>query len=435
MADAVDASYGLDLSFGFAPDAPAVMDAAERGLRHLQTYQATERGLSQSYPPEAARRVPTATLKAKLAKADKAVWPLSLLGRAAVNSSLKTAAGLSAKPDARQDLPLIETMQSELERLDELQDQAGRVSAWSGLATDEPKLSRTLEVCRRVREATARTASTPEALVTVRAAVRSAVVEGNELLAEAMPTRQATASWKTAHAALELVLERFCAAAQCDQPLDDPDLLGRVAAMSSAILANQPKLRDWSLWRKARREAQSLELQTLVDALETHRIKAGEALPQFETAYAKWWAGVRIDQDDRLRFFVPQQEADRIADFRALDDRVADLTVRYIRAKISGQIPDRNSVSKASGYGVLRHQLSLQKPRKPIRSLLTEMGPDVTALAPCMLMSPLSVAQYLPADAALFDLVIFDEASQITTWDAVGSLARGRQVVIAGDLT
>lgn len=433
VADAVDASYGLDLSFGFVPDAPAVMDAAERGLRHLQAYQAAERGLSQSYPPEAARRVPTATLKAKLAKADKAVWPLSLLGRASVNSSLKTAAGISAKPDARQDLPLIETMQGELERLDELKGQAGRVSAWSGLATDEPKLSRTLEVCRRVREATARTASTPEALVTVRAAVRSAVVEGNELLAEAMPTRQATASWKTAHAALDLALERFCAAAQCEQPLDDPDLLGRVAAMSSAILASQPKLRDWSLWRKARREAQSLELQTLVDALETRRIKVGEALPQFETAYAKWWAGVRIDQDDRLRFFVPQQEADRIAEFRALDDRVADLTVRYIRAKISGQIPDRNSVSKASGYGVLRHQLSLQKPRKPIRSLLTEMGPDVTALAPCMLMSPLSVAQYLPADAALFDLVIFDEASQITTWDAVGSLARGRQVVIAGD--
>ena len=48
-------------------------------------------------------------------------------------------------------------------------------------------------------------------------------------------------------------------------------------------------------------------------------------------------------------------------------------------------------------------------------------------------MSPLSVAQYLPADQATFDVVIFDEASQITTWDAIGAIARGRQTIIVGD--
>ncbi|MEO8707418.1 MAG: AAA domain-containing protein, partial [Lacisediminihabitans sp.] len=74
-----------------------------------------------------------------------------------------------------------------------------------------------------------------------------------------------------------------------------------------------------------------------------------------------------------------------------------------------------------------------QRAHKPVRQLAQEMGRDFTALAPCMLMSPLSIAQYLPADHELFDLVIFDEASQITPWDAVGSIARGRQVVVAGD--
>lgn len=48
-------------------------------------------------------------------------------------------------------------------------------------------------------------------------------------------------------------------------------------------------------------------------------------------------------------------------------------------------------------------------------------------------MSPLSVAQFLPAELALFDLVIFDEASQIAPWDAIGVIARGKQVVVAGD--
>nr|WP_268744184.1 AAA domain-containing protein [Limimaricola cinnabarinus] len=48
-------------------------------------------------------------------------------------------------------------------------------------------------------------------------------------------------------------------------------------------------------------------------------------------------------------------------------------------------------------------------------------------------MSPLSVAQYLPAGQPAFDVVIFDEASQITTWDAIGAIARGRQAIVVGD--
>jgi superfamily I DNA and/or RNA helicase len=69
----------------------------------------------------------------------------------------------------------------------------------------------------------------------------------------------------------------------------------------------------------------------------------------------------------------------------------------------------------------------------PIRKLPPEMGEAFARLAPRMLMSPLSIAQYLPPDQALFDLVIFDEASQIAPWDAIGAMARGRQVIIAGD--
>ena len=50
-----------------------------------------------------------------------------------------------------------------------------------------------------------------------------------------------------------------------------------------------------------------------------------------------------------------------------------------------------------------------------------------------MMMSPLSVAQFLPADFNAFDLVVFDEASQIPTWDAVGAIARGKNVIVVGD--
>lgn len=77
--------------------------------------------------------------------------------------------------------------------------------------------------------------------------------------------------------------------------------------------------------------------------------------------------------------------------------------------------------------------MQLQRPSKSIRDMVTAMPHSFSKLAPCILMSPLSIAQYLPAEQALFDVVIFDEASQITTWDAVGAIARGRQTVIVGD--
>ncbi|TIU16561.1 MAG: hypothetical protein E5W20_04905, partial [Mesorhizobium sp.] len=84
-------------------------------------------------------------------------------------------------------------------------------------------------------------------------------------------------------------------------------------------------------------------------------------------------------------------------------------------------LPAVQGVPRNSELGLLRHQMELQRPSRSIREMIGAMPTSFAKLAPCMLMSPLSIAQYLPPDQALFDVVIFDEASQITTWDAVGA--------------
>jgi len=55
------------------------------------------------------------------------------------------------------------------------------------------------------------------------------------------------------------------------------------------------------------------------------------------------------------------------------------------------------------------------------------------ALKPCFLMSPLSVSTFLKPGALTFDLVIFDEASQLPTPQAVPAILRAEQVIVAGD--
>jgi very-short-patch-repair endonuclease len=81
---------------------------------------------------------------------------------------------------------------------------------------------------------------------------------------------------------------------------------------------------------------------------------------------------------------------------------------------------------------VIRKQAALRRGHLPLRRLLDQAGDVLFAAKPCWAMSPLMVSQVLPL-ARLFDLVIFDEASQVVPADAIGSMIRAHQVVVAGD--
>jgi hypothetical protein len=68
-----------------------------------------------------------------------------------------------------------------------------------------------------------------------------------------------------------------------------------------------------------------------------------------------------------------------------------------------------------------------------IRNILKEFGSLIRTICPCFLMSPMSAAQYLSLDSEKFDIVIFDEASQIPTCEAIGAISRGKSLIVAGD--
>ncbi|MEO0479414.1 MAG: AAA domain-containing protein, partial [Planctomycetota bacterium] len=86
-----------------------------------------------------------------------------------------------------------------------------------------------------------------------------------------------------------------------------------------------------------------------------------------------------------------------------------------------------------SEVGLLKRELRKKRRHLPVRKLLDQTQHLTPRLKPCFLMSPLSVAQYLDAGDSPFDLVVFDEASQIAPWDAVGAIARGSHCVVVGD--
>ena len=203
------------------------------------------------------------------------------------------------------------------------------------------------------------------------------------------------------------------------------------------LLAELPRvthlLRDWTSWCRSRRQAVQQGLGPLVSDLESGTIAPDRATAAFRLGYARWWVPLVLDLDPVLRDFRRFQHEHAIADFRQIDDMVRAQATHRVLSAISHGLPAVQSVPRNSELGLLRHQMELQRPSRSIREMIGAMPESFGKLAPCMLMSPLSIAQYLPPNQALFDVVIFDEASQITTWDAVGAIARARQTIVVGD--
>ncbi|ORV09814.1 DUF3320 domain-containing protein [Mycobacterium celatum] len=105
---------------------------------------------------------------------------------------------------------------------------------------------------------------------------------------------------------------------------------------------------------------------------------------------------------------------------------------RAIPARVVGN--RRFDANTASGQiGGLRRQLERRRGGMSVRMLMENYGELITQILPCTLMSPDSVARFFPAQQGTFDIVVFDEASQIRVADAVGAMGRSKAVVVVGD--
>ena len=421
--------YGCDLRFAFAPDMADRVAAARQALALIARYRGEEASLSATYALEAARRIDINEIRAAWMHAGTKIWPLAASAKRKVAEALARVGGAAGPVDPGADLPRLAAMRDLLQQIDAQAPLAAGLPGWTGVTTDSRTVEDAIARADRLRAAIAAEADGSENLLELRRVTADLVVDANEMLTADGAIATAARRLRRALDRLNQIVGRFGALSKA--PADADSAIIRTRAQ--AIVQHARRLHGWANWRRFRDEAVQAGLFPLVEALGRRTVLPAALLGSFETGYARWFAFTRMDQEPLIRTFMASEQDDRIARFRVLDDRMSTLASRYIRAKLCGLIPDKGEVGRRDGYGTLKHQLQLQRPSMPIRKLASEMGDAFTRLAPCMLMSPLSIAQYLPPDQALFDLVIFDEASQITPWDAIGAMARGKQVIIAGD--
>jgi len=158
-----------------------------------------------------------------------------------------------------------------------------------------------------------------------------------------------------------------------------------------------------------------------------------QLVPAFEKRFYTKWLNSVYEQTELGSFNADEMER-YVEKFRQLDQEQQELAKVEVQHEVTKHRPSLDLEHASSSEQVLvRRETEKQRRHKPLRELFDEAGSFITQLTPCFMMSPLSVAQYLKADSIQFDAVVFDEASQIMPQDAVSSLIRADQAIIAGD--
>lgn len=428
-------SFRKQTSFALEADGAEQIDALEQAVSCLKAYAEAQASLSCSYDPFSWRKIDGEDIARRWSAAEQSWFLKRQYLRWRVIRDMR-GLGAQGKPTPEKDAVILTTLRALGEEIDRLDKQLSGFREWKAHSTD-PSAAEELQVLgRRVRGSLSKLTDDSKTLVEMRAKVRTLLNEGNDLLGpEAVVGRTAERFQSSLVLFQQVCLEFEAIAGKSirEHFQNENRVLELVTQTAERIVSSHQELRDWCAWRKRRAEAVDLDLLPLIEAIEAGHIQASDVRETFEASYCSWWSGAIIGEDEVLRTFSTPEHSATIMQFREIDSLFLKLTAEFIAARLSGGIPEQEDIRRSSQWGILQREIRKKARHKPIRQLTQEIPEVFSTLAPCVMMSPLSVAQYLPADQSLFDVVIFDEASQITVWDAVGSIARGRQVIVAGD--
>lgn len=199
------------------------------------------------------------------------------------------------------------------------------------------------------------------------------------------------------------------------------------------ILENVESIKDWITYLKCDKECREKGLASVCDAYK-NGIPNDQLLVIYLRSIYQAIILSMIENDPVLNGFTGISFNEKIMQFKKMDEEFMELTRHEMVYQLTSKLPSsQDSVEINKELNILRRAISSNGRGISIRSLFEQIPEVLTKLCPCMLMSPISVAQYLQAENDLFDIVIFDEASQLPTCKAVGVLARAKNAVIVGD--
>jgi very-short-patch-repair endonuclease len=205
----------------------------------------------------------------------------------------------------------------------------------------------------------------------------------------------------------------------------------------SERVADAHRLHEWALFCDVEREMAQAGVTTILDEVRGGQVKLQEAPEAFRARFLGLWLDAVYERSPALRQFGSDSRERLIERFRELDRAAIKSAAARIRhfqlTRPERPRPVGGDAPASSELGTLLREVNKKRRHLPLRKLFAAIPTLLPRLKPCLMMSPLAVSTYLDCPDLLFDLVIFDEASQVRPHDAVCAIYRGRQLVVAGD--
>ncbi len=196
------------------------------------------------------------------------------------------------------------------------------------------------------------------------------------------------------------------------------------------MLVDEEGLQKWVTYRSL-----SFKLQELGHGWFLHQVEEGKVnqpLAGFARSLWNAWLEAHYTKHEILKGFTVRDHHKIIQEFKDLEKEVLEVNALRI---LHSYAPDLRAAKTMGGdqERELIHQSELRQRHKSIRKVVKNSAQQLLRYKPCWMMSPLTLSSYLPYSALQFDVVIFDEASQLRVEHALGAIARSKQVIIFGD--
>lgn len=193
-------------------------------------------------------------------------------------------------------------------------------------------------------------------------------------------------------------------------------------------------LEEYVDYMRTKQDLISIGLEEFVNIIEVENVDINKLVDIFKKRFFHLWLDAILPNYPEVLNFRAKNQEEIINEFRKLDKKQFTMARDRIKKELIDQIPsDNHFVSGLGESGILKTEITKKRKQMPIRVLFKNIPNLLIKLKPCLMMSPLSVSLFLESDLYKFDTVIFDEASQISTENAIGAISRGKQVIIAGD--
>jgi hypothetical protein len=193
-------------------------------------------------------------------------------------------------------------------------------------------------------------------------------------------------------------------------------------------------MKMYAIYARQKARMCGLGLSLVTEEFESGRLPADKLETFFLKSFYRSYAAHILDREKGLGIFCGELFESFVRKFREDDAAFRETVRQELVAKVSSRLPGPDDlISRGPEMTLLKKAIRNNSRGVSLRNLFDRIPNLLPRLCPCMLMSPLSVSQYLQPKGGQFDLVIFDEASQLPTSEAVASIARGNALIVVGD--